>query len=87
MKFLIPEFSNKMLEIMVPQKLQYDVYDTFEEAARVFYWGMSGWDYVWPLYFELYTDNHVFVSKADIYILSSDANLILDIIIKDGIGS
>lgn len=87
MKFLIPEFSDEMLEINIPKHLQYDVYDTFEEAARVFYWGMGGWNYVWPLYFELYTDNHIFVSKADIYILSSDANLILDVIIKEGIDS
>lgn len=45
MKFLIPEFSNEILELNIPKHLQYDVYDTFEEAARIFYWGKGSWNY------------------------------------------
>lgn len=86
MKFYIPEFSTELMEFNIPKHLQYDVYDTFEEAAKIFYWGKGGWNYAWPLYFELYGDNQNFISKADIYILSNDKKLIFDIIVKDGIG-
>ena len=86
MKFLIPEFSNEMLELNIPKHLQYDVYDTFEEAARIFYWGEGGWNYAWPLYFECYGKTGNFISKADIYILSHDHQFLFDIIIKKGIG-
>lgn len=85
MKFLIPEVSSEMIEIDVPQHLQQDIYDIFEESAKIFYWGMEGWNCIWPLYFEMYSDNEVLAFKADIYILSNEQNLIFDVIIKEGI--
>jgi hypothetical protein len=47
------------------------VYDLAEEAARLFYYGKSGWKEIWPLTFVIESTKGVLVTRAHVYIVSS----------------
>lgn len=86
MKFSVPEISkDEMFSVSINSKFKNNTYKILEECAKFYYWGLSGWDKAWPLYFNLYTDNDYFIATADISILSAYREIEFDIIIKSGI--
>jgi len=85
MKILVPEVSDEVIDIKLGSKFNNNIYSAFEECARVYYWGMNGWNNAWPLYFEMYSDRGVLISTADIYLLTGSPPLMFDVLIKSGI--
>jgi hypothetical protein len=47
------------------------VYDLAAEAARLFYYGRSGWREAWPLTFVIESMEGVLIVRAHVYIISS----------------
>jgi len=70
-KFSVKELETEFETFTVLHPYEKDVYDIVEEAARLFYYGRSGWSTAWPLTFTLHTNNNVRVAKASVFILSA----------------
>jgi hypothetical protein len=77
--------AGELFDVELDSKFDNNIYKQFEECARLYFWGMGGWKKVWPLYFNLYTDNGVLISTADIYILNLSPPTMFDVLIKSGI--
>jgi hypothetical protein len=77
--------AGDLFDVKIGSKYKNNIYKTFEECARIYFWGNSGWDKAWPLYFKLYTDNNVLISIADIYLLNGASPLMFDVLIKSGV--
>jgi hypothetical protein len=54
----------------VMHHLEKDHFDLIEEAARLFYFGKSGWLEAWPLTFSVYTSSGLHIKSANVFILS-----------------
>jgi len=70
-KFSVKELETEFETFTVLHPYEKTVYDIVEEAARLFYYGKSGWSTGWPLTFILHTNNDISVAKASVFILSS----------------
>jgi len=62
-----------------------NIYDIAEEAARLYYYGRSGWEEAWPLTFVIRTSGDVFVAKAFVFVCSSAPDF--DVVISEKAGS
>jgi hypothetical protein len=70
-KFSVEELETDTESFAILHPYKKDVYDIVEEAARLFYYGKSGWTHSWPLTFVIHTNNNTYVTRASVFILSS----------------
>ena len=70
-KFSIVELQTEPESFTVLHHTEKDVYEIIEEAAKLFYYGKSGWLEGWPLTFVLHSFNGAFVAKAYVFVMSA----------------
>ena len=69
-KFSVAELQTEPESFTVLHHTEKDVYEIVEEAAKLFYYGKSGWVESWPLTFTIYNSQEKPIAKACVYILS-----------------
>lgn len=70
-RFRVVETRLDWQRFTVLQPLGKDVFQLAEEAARIYYYGMAGWQEAWPLTFELETLKGNHLIKAAVFILTA----------------
>lgn len=70
-RFSIEELHNEKESFTIAHPYDKTAYDIVEEAARLFYYGKSGWEEGWPLTFVIETMSGVVVARAHVFIGSA----------------
>jgi hypothetical protein len=69
-RFYIEEVQSDKETFTIIHPHSKTVYDIVEEAARLYYYGMRGWEEAWPLTFVIESMKGVLIVKAHVYIVS-----------------
>jgi hypothetical protein len=70
-RFSIEELHTEAETFTVIHPYEKDEYDIVGEAARLFYYGKSGWKEGWPLTFNVESVNGIHIARASVFILSA----------------
>ena len=70
-RFSIEELHTEKESFTILHPYDKTAYDIVEEAARLFYYGKSGWKEGWPLTFVIETMSGIVVARAHVFIMSS----------------
>jgi hypothetical protein len=84
-KYKIEEIDSDWEVFTVLHPKRKDIYDIAEEAARLYYYGRSGWAESWPLTFVIRTVSDMFVAKAFVFVCSATPDF--DVVISEKAGS
>lgn len=72
-KFKVDELNSDWQTFCIPHSTEKTIYDIVQEAARLFYFGLGGWQESWPLTFTIKDLNETLVTKSSVFILSTDS--------------
>jgi hypothetical protein len=80
-KYKVEEVDGDWESFTVLYPKRKDVYEIAEEAARLFYYGRSGWMQAWPLTLLIRSAKDAFVAKAFVFVCSSTPEF--DVVISE----
>ena len=69
-QFKIEEEQTEWQSYNVLHHSEKDIYDIVDEAARLYFYGLGGWQVGWPLTFQIRTESGIPVVRASVFILT-----------------